>query len=416
MSSTNAVRGTYDLYGTEALKQQFIVQTAIKVCQRYGCEEMTTPIFEFSSVFQKSIGESTDIVGKEMYSFKDRGNEDLTLRPEGTAGVCRAFISNGLAQNIPLKLFYAGPMFRYERPQKGRFRQFNQFGVEYLGMGSPYSDVELISLANSILKELSIDNYVLEINTIGDMTSRNAYRQKLVDYFTKYEKDLSEDSKRRLQQNPLRILDSKEEKEQSMIVGAPPIDDSLTPEAKVFYEKVLNQLEMMGIGYKKNIKLVRGIDYYSHTVFEFKSSGLGAQDAILSGGRYNDLVKVMKGPDTPAVGFGAGIERLALLLNKTLTSPSPIVVIAIGESAESSAVKLAHDLRQSGFYIEMSFTGNLGKKMKKADQMGASSVIILGDDEVKAQKATVKNLKTGTQEIVSWDRLAAVLKNLGGVA
>ncbi len=407
------VRGTHDLLPEESAKHRWIVAQALNVAERFGFEEVATPIFEFSEVFQKTLGETSDIVGKEMYSFEDRGGEKITLRPEGTAGVARAFISNGLAQHLPLKYFYQGPMFRYERPQKGRLRQFHQIGVELLGVESFEADIEVIALAWQMLLELKLTTGLsLEINSIGDTDSRVQYRAALVEYLKKYEKELSEDSQRRLSTNPMRILDSKDEKDKKIVHGAPAMKNYLNAASKDFYGKILKGLTDLGIDFVENPLLVRGLDYYSHSVFEIRSQGLGAQDTILAGGRYDGLVQQMGGPQTPGVGWASGIERLSLLIEKVPEPKRPTALIPLGEVAEAAVRKMSYDLRREGHAIELSYSGNLSKRMKKANKARAKVAIIIGTDELTKGTATWKDLDSGAQQEVRLSELSELLKAL----
>lgn len=409
--SLQSVRGTHDLLPEEQLKHNLIIETARNLAELFGFEEMSTPIFEFSQVFKRTLGEASDIVNKEMYTFKDRNGDEITLRPEGTASIARAFISEGLSQRTPFKAFYQGPMFRYERPQKGRQRQFHQIGVELMGAASPYADVECISLANMILKTLQISNYTLELNSIADEPSRTAYIAALVTYLKKRQSELSADSQRRLVTNPLRILDSKDAKDHAILQDAPLISEFYNETSRHFLESVTNALSEMNIAYKLNPFLVRGLDYYSHVVFEFKSSDLGAQDAILSGGRYDHLIKQMGGPDTPSVGWAAGIERLALLAKLEKPQARAIAVIPVHDSVESEAFKLAYDLREKGLRCEVHFSGNLSKRMKKAVSQKCWVGLLLGPDELARGEITAKLLDAGTQEVVKEENLVKWLKH-----
>ena len=396
------VRGTQDLLPAQCQSFRFIDERAYALAQRFGYGEIRTPIFEFSEVFHRTLGETSDMVSKETYTFLDRGNESITLRPEGTAGIARAFISNGLAQELPLKYYYFGPMFRYERPQKGRYRQFHQIGVESLGSDDAQADVECISLGYLILKELGLANNVsLELNSLGDVESRQKHRDLLVSYLNKYEKDLSAESQVRLQKNPLRILDSKDEKDRKILQSAPGLASCLNSESQAFAEKVQKGLLQLGINFQINERLVRGIDYYTHTVFEFVTKDLGAQGAVIAGGRYNGLIGLMGGQDTPGIGWAAGVERLALLLEgKALSTKTStlIAVLAADESGQATAAKLSFDLRQAGHRVENILSGNMGKKMKRAAKIDASYAVILGENEIKSGQASVKNMGTGEQK------------------
>lgn len=413
-TNLQAVRGTRDLLPDECERFRLINTTAFEHAQRYGYGEIMTPIFEFTDVFQRTLGDTSDIVNKEMYTFNDRGGDSLTLRPEGTAGIARSFISEGMTQNIPVRLYYAGPMFRYERPQKGRYRQFHQIGVECLGINSPLADVECLALSHDILKSLGLgDKVQLEINTLGDPQSRQNFREKLVEYFGNFKNDLSKDSLERLDKNPLRILDSKDEKDKKLIAGAPLLSECLTTEAKDFFERVETGLHHLGISYKKNQHLVRGLDYYCHTVFEWTTQHLGAQSAVLAGGRYDGLVQSMGGPSTPGVGWASGMERLALLLETNASLKNDhlkAAVIMAEDMAEGKALQISHRLRQLGYIVEVPLSGNMGKKFKRADKIGCGWAVVLGSTEVAENKVTLKDLKAGTQELMTendfWQKMS----------
>jgi histidyl-tRNA synthetase len=392
------VRGTQDLLPAAMRRFRVVADTARAVAERFGYEEIATPIFEFSEVFSRPIGETTDIVMKEMYSFADKGGENLSLRPENTAGVVRAVMTNGLTQSLPLRLFYQGPMFRYERPQKGRFRQFHQIGIELIGVKEPQGDVETIALGAEILAALGVlPRTVLELNTLGDAPSRAAYRDALVKYYKNHEKNLSEDSRHRLERNPLRILDSKDDGDKRVNAQAPSFADFLTPEARDFYAAVKQGLDRLGISYRENPRLVRGLDYYCHTAFEFTTTELGSQGAVLAGGRYDGLMGVMGGPETPGVGWAGGIERLALMIAEPPPPPRPIALIPIGPEGETRALKLAQELRREGFAVDLAYSGNLQKRMRRADKIKARAAVILGEDELKRGQAAVRDLDSGEQ-------------------
>ena len=401
MSSLQPVRGTQDLLPAEQARHRHVVDTARRISARYGYQEIATPIFEFTEVFSRPIGETTDIVTKEMYTFTDRGGEEITLRPEYTAGIVRAVISNGLTQNLPLKFFAAGPMFRYERPQKGRFRQFHQIDVELIGAPQPQADIEVIALGADILDALGIlKRTVLELNTLGDTASRQAYREALVAYYSQHRDGLSEDSLARLERNPLRILDSKDEGDKRINAEAPSFADYLTGEAQGFFDTVRGGLDLIGIPYKVSPRLVRGLDYYCHTAFEFVTTDLGSQGTVLGGGRYDGLMGVMGGPETPGVGWAAGIERLALLIDEPPAAARPVVVIPVGEAGEKAALKLTHELRRAGFTVDLGFSGNVGRRMKRANKINARAAVLLGEDELKRNAATLRDLDGGTQSEV----------------
>lgn len=411
MEKVQCVRGTYDLFGDAKRKMKKVIATGEQVVEKYGFEEIETPIFEFTEVFARNLGDTSDIVTKEMYCFEDKGGESLTLRPEGTAGVVRAFVSNGMQQNLPVKFYYHGPMFRYERPQKGRQRQFTQFGVELLGVETPQADIEVISMAYEFLEKLGLNGQVtVEINSLGDAESRDAYREKLVAYLQEHFDELSQDSKNRLERNPLRILDSKEECDKAVVENAPRYADSLNEASQQFFADVLRGLDLLGIKYRVNDRLVRGLDYYSHTVFELTTDKLGAQGTVLAGGRYNGLVAQMGGGDVAGIGWACGVERLAMLMEENIALPRPIAVIPVGEDTQDKALQIAHQLRLAGFNVEQSYSGNMKKRLIKANKINAAYAVILGSDELASGSATLKNLDSGEQKNVSLDNLTEELK------
>jgi histidyl-tRNA synthetase len=406
-----SARGTKDLIGKDAELYRKVLDTSYAVALTYNFKEIHTPIFEFSQVFQRTLGDTSDIVSKEMYTFLDRGGESLTLRPEGTAPVIRAVISNGLTQKLPLKLFYYGPMFRYERPQKGRQRQFHQLGVELIGPKTPLADAEVIALGYDILKALNLQHdIIINLNTLGDIESRNAYRTALVGYLQRYKGSLSTDSQERLERNPLRILDSKDENDQLILQEAPLFAAFLTLESAQYFESVQNYLTNLNIPYIHNQKLVRGLDYYCHTAFEFVTHTLGAQGTVLGGGRYDVLMKQMGGPDISGIGWAAGIERLCLMLqNTTLNDRALITVIPMSEQEELAAWKTAQMLRTSGLYVDMGYSGNLSKRLKKAAQNNSVVAVIIGSEELASNTVQVKLLNENRQELVSIDALVTFL-------
>ena len=400
------VRGTQDILPDENRLHRHVENVALITAELYGFGEISTPIFEFTDVFARTLGDTSDIVTKEMYTFEDRGGDSLTLRPEGTAGVARALITNGLAQNLPLRYFYRGPMFRYERPQKARRRQFHQVGVELLGVASSQADIDVIALAQHFLESLGTDNTVkLELNTLGDAKSRDAYRSKLLDYLSVFKDDLSVESKKRLKKNPLRILDSKNDCDQRIIADAPVLKDSLNDDSRRFFDELRDGLARLAIPYDINDKLVRGLDYYCHTAFEFISTNLGAQGTVLAGGRYDGLVGEMGGPPTPGIGWAAGVERLGLLVQTAPEQKRPIAVIPTGEDTAAEAHMLAHRLRRLGYRIEHNYAGNVGKRMKRANTANARAAIILGDDEISRNIGLVRDMDSGEQTEVSMDRI-----------
>jgi histidyl-tRNA synthetase len=415
MPALQPARGTQDLLPEAARRHRRVADTARALAELYGFAEIATPIFEFTEVFARPIGEHTDIVAKEMYTFTDRGGEEVTLRPENTAGVVRAVLSNGLTQSTPLKFFYSGPMFRYERPQKGRFRQFHQIGVELLGVAQPQADIEVIALGQRILGALGIaDKVVLELNTLGDPESRAAYRDALVAYFSARLSELSEDSRRRLERNPLRILDSKDPGDQRLAAEAPDFSEYLNEASRDFFARVRDGLDALGITYRLNPRLVRGLDYYTHTAFEFVTSELGAQGTVIGGGRYDGLVELMGGPAMPGVGWAAGIERLAMLIPEPPPAPRPVALVPLGEAAERLALKLAEELRDAGLVVELGYSGNLARRMRRADRIDARAAVLIGEDELAQGAATLRDLDSGAQTLVPLAELAGRLKALSG--
>ncbi len=410
MSKLQPIRGTHDLLPDAMRRHSHVVDTAATVAGRYGYDAMATPVFEATEVFARTLGETSDVVTKEMYSFETKGGDSVTLRPENTAGVARAIISNGLHQSVPLRYFYAGPMFRHERPQKGRQRQFHQIGIELIGVAHPLGDVETIAAGAAVLDALEVrDRTILELNTLGDTESRAAYRDRLVGYLSRFKDDLSEDSRRRLDINPLRILDSKNARDREIVAGAPVFGDSLTDGARAWFDAVRAGLDAIGIAYTLNERLVRGLDYYCHSAFEFTTEALGAQGAVIAGGRYDGLIGRMGGPDAPGVGWAGGIERLALLAEADLPAPRPVALVPIGEAAETAALPLAERLRAAGYRIDMAFDGNLKKRMKRADRIGARAAVLIGTDELAEGAATVRDLDSGEQGRAPLETLAEAL-------
>lgn len=408
MANLQRVRGTRDMMPKDNRLYRFIDDSAWALAQKFGYQEIETPIFESSEVFHRTLGETSDVIHKETYTFLDRGGDSITLRPEGTAGIARAFISEGLAQNLPLKFYYSGPMFRYERPQKGRYRQFNQLGVECLGLETPWADVDSILLGWELIQTLGIENKCqIEINTLGDSESRTRYRNLLVEYFSRYKNDLSLDSQMRLEKNPLRILDSKDPGDKKLIVDAPQLKDSLNSESETFFAVVQEGLSKLNIPLKVNSQLVRGLDYYCHTVFEIITAELGAQGSIIAGGRYDGLIETMGGPKTAGVGWAAGMERLCELVDpQRLALEAPVMVIAPADTAgEKAALALALMLRKQNHKVEILWNGNVGKKMKKANALGASHVFIIGESEVNSQTVTCKDMKSGEQKTLKQTEL-----------
>lgn len=407
MSRLQPVRGTRDLLPDDCRRHRHVSDTARAIAERYGYGEIATPIFEFTEVFKRTLGETSDIVTKEMYTFADRGGELLTLRPENTAGVARAFISGELGQLLPLKFFYVGPMFRHERPQKGRLRQFHQIGVELIGVPEPLGDVEVIGLGTHILDALGVlGRTKLELNTLGDTESRQAYRAALREFLGARRNQLSPESQERLERNPMRILDSKDEGDRKLIQDAPRNAEFLNSASADFFKRVRDGLDAIGVRYEINPFLVRGLDYYGHSAFEFTTTELGAQSAVLAGGRYDGLIETMGGPPTAGVGWAAGIERLAMLVADPLATPRPIALVPVGPAGEATALMLAAELRRAGFNIDLGYRGNMSKRMKRANQTKARVALMIGDDELAKGVVTLRDLDSGAQETVERGRLA----------
>ncbi len=381
---------------------QRVEQVARDLFRRAAYREIRTPCFEQTSLFERGIGTATDVVSKEMYSFRDRSDRGCTLRPEGTAGVVRAYIQHSLyGQGGVQRLWYGGPMFRYERPQKGRQRQFHQIGVEVLGSADPRADVEVIALATDLLRGLGLRNLTFYLNSVGDREDRQQYREALVAYLTPYQADLDPDSQHRLVHNPLRILDSKDEKTQAIVASAPSILDYLGDRSRRHFDQVQQQLTTLGIEFILNPRLVRGLDYYTHTAFEIQSYDLGSQATVCGGGRYDGLVEELGGPGTPAVGWAIGLERLTLLLEK-LNPEGPanpeVYIVSRGEKAEANALQLAQQLRQAGLATDLDLSGSaFGKQFKRADRSGAPVCLILGEEEATQALVQVKWLGSGQQ-------------------
>jgi histidyl-tRNA synthetase len=415
-----AIRGMNDLYGEQAEAFDYLVNTAQSVLNQYGFASIRLPLVEKTELFARSIGEVTDIVEKEMYTFDDRNGDSLTLRPEGTAGCVRAVIQNGLAHNQIQKLYYTGPMFRYERPQKGRYRQFHQFGVEVFGLDSVDIDAELIVLSARLWERLGLENLELQINSLGSQEARQAYRDLLVEYLEAHKSELDEDSLRRLESNPLRILDTKNPDMKAVVDGAPKLIDHLDAESKQHYDELKVYLDDVGIPYTENPNLVRGLDYYNRTVFEWVTTELGAQGTVCAGGRYDGLVEQIGGKPTPAVGFAMGIERLmALLIDKNLVehnaAPDVYLVLA-GEAAKRPGLVISEQIRD--YLPELTVQMNCGggsfkSQFKKADKSGARVALVLGEDEVQQQKIAVKYLREDREQaLMDWSDLLAHLSDV----
>ena len=376
------IRGTQDMLGETADRFHHVVQTFDRVRRLYGFKRIEVPVIEPTAVFARSLGETTDVVSKEMYTFEDRGGDSVTLRPEFTAGICRAYLTEGWQQYAPLKVATHGPLFRYERPQKGRYRQFHQLDAEVIGAGEPAADVELLCFADQLLKELGItEGVTLTLNTLGDAASRDAWRAGLIAHFEAHRGDLSEDSLTRLAVNPMRILDSKDPRDIPIAASAPDIDDYLSGEAQDFFGRVTEGLDAACVAWERNARLVRGLDYYRHTAFEFVTDRLGAQGTVLGGGRYDGLIETLGGPATPAVGWAAGIERLGMLTNVGIVHRVETAVVSEHDDVNDLAVWLSHILRINNFSVETIVTGKTRKRFEKAIRLDPMSLITINQNQ-----------------------------------
>ena len=402
-------KGTQDILPQESAKWQYVEGFARETFKKYNYAEIRTPIFEHYEVISRSVGDTTDIVTKEMYDFYDKGDRHITLRPEGTAPVVRSYVENKLfAPEVqkPSKVYYIGPMFRYERPQAGRLRQFHQIGVECFGSSNPATDVETIAMADQFFKEIGIENVVLHLNTLGSTASRTAYRQALIDYLLPMKDQLSKDSQRRLEENPLRVLDSKEKEDKQAVENAPSILDYLDEESQAHFDAVRAMLDGLGIAYVIDTNMVRGLDYYNHTIFEFVTEVDGNELTVCAGGRYDGLVEYFGGPATPGFGFGMGLERLLLILDKQgvelpVEASLDVYVAVLGSEAEVASLELVQALRRQGFIAERGYLGRkLKAQFKSADVFGAKTIIALGGSEVESGQITVKNNQT-RQEVTT---------------
>ncbi|TFE01058.1 histidine--tRNA ligase [Jeotgalibacillus salarius] len=411
----NIPRGTQDILPGVSEHWQFIEQTAAEICRQYQYKEIRTPIFEHTELFERGVGDTTDIVQKEMYTFKDRGDRNLTLRPEGTASVVRSYVQHKMhGQPVqPVKLFYTGPMFRYERPQAGRFRQFVQFGVEAIGSDDPAIDAEVISLAMELYSRLGLKKVKLVLNSLGDTESRSAHKNALIEHFSPRIDEFCSDCQVRLDKNPLRILDCKKDRGHELIENASSLKDYLNEDSQHYFEKVKRYLDVMGIEYELDPNLVRGLDYYNHTAFEIMSDaeGFGAITTLCGGGRYNGLTEEIGGPASPGIGFALSIERLmAALEAENIALPINDQVdcyfVAMGEAAKEKAVALSFEARKNGLSVELDYLNRKMKgQFKAADRMKAANVVIIGEDELNTGKAAVKNMESGTQEEVLFDEI-----------
>lgn len=409
------LRGMKDLFFEECALHEYIIATARKISSLYNYQGASVPILEYTRVFDRTLGDTSDVVSKEMYSFLDRSGESVALRPEFTAGIMRAVISGGMQHKLPLKLFSHGPVFRYDRPQAGRQRQFHQINCEYIGSDQPYADAEIIKLAMHLLNNLGLDEDVtLELNSLGCRESRLAYQQALDAYFSKYQHELSEDSKNRLaKNNALRILDSKDETDKKISMSAPLISDYYTAEAKKYFDQVREHLDTLQVNYTLNPRLARGLDYYCHTAFEFTTDKLGAQSTVIGGGRYDYLCEMMGGAPTAAIGFASGIERLAIMLQKkgfTIQSQPPVFLLPIGEESESYLLSLADLLRQNSIAAVLETKGKLQKRMEKALKNNANYIIFAGSEEMQNGTVKLKNLTSKEEQTIETAELLKILQ------
>ena len=417
-NTPKAIRGTQDIFGADAEAFAFVVDTFERVRRLYGFRRAEFPVFEKTEVFARSLGETTDVVSKEMYSFEDRGGDSLTLRPEFTAGIARAYLTNGWQQHAPLKVATHGPLFRYERPQKGRYRQFHQIDAEVIGAAEPQTDVELLAMADQLLRELGIEGVTLHLNTLGDAASREAWRAGLIDYFGAVKGDLSEESQERLEKNPLRILDSKDPRDQVFVVDAPKIDQFLSDEAVAFFESVTFGLDAAGVKWTRAQSLVRGLDYYRHTAFEFipdegsaAADALGSQSTVLGGGRYDGLMESLGGPATPAVGWAAGIERLMMASGAKVEPLADLAVVVEGKSDPlvSAGIRAATLARSKSMSAEIFAAGSPRKRFDKAVKSGAKVILSLsegadgqvGAPRLKGDQADIEAVQAALREFLA---------------
>lgn len=416
MSSNLApLRGMKDLLPNEWRIAKHIETIALHTAKLYGYEGFSTPILESASVFDRTLGDTSDVVSKEMYCFPDKKGRLVALRPEFTASIMRAVISNGLKHKLPLKLFSSGPLFRYDRPQEGRQRQFHQVNFEYIGASSSYSDAETIALANHLLNNLGIlENVTLELNSLGCSSTRLSYNEALISYFKKYLHDLSNDSKHRLEQNPLRILDSKDEADKLISKDAPVISDFYSPEAAEYFKQVRGHLDNLGVKYVINPRLVRGLDYYLHTTFEFTTSKLGAQGTVLGGGRYDGLARLMGEEEIPAIGFAAGIERLAMMCEFSLEQERPVYIIPIGNECFDYSILLVNQLRKTNISATIELDGKIAKRLQAAVSVNAKYVIFIGTEELTASNYKLKNLDTGVEQTVTISEMLKIVNSRNG--
>ncbi|MDR2778003.1 MAG: histidine--tRNA ligase [Rickettsiales bacterium] len=399
--SLQLVRGTRDLFGEDILRYNYIVYTARRISELYNFKEIMTPIFEFSDVFEKNLGDTSDVVLKEIYKFKDKGDNYLSLRPEFTAGIVRAILNHSeLSDSLPIKLFSQGPVFRYDRPQKGRQRQFSQINFEYFGNASPMGDVDIIAMATNLLKNLELQKVVLEINSLGSRKSRSDFEDSLKTYLTGYKDELSQDSKIRLDKNVLRILDSKDDNDRKILENAPRIGKYYSKDDEIFFSTVKEKLSLLNIEFTVNELLVRGLDYYTSTVFEFTADSIGAQSTVMAGGRYDELVEKMGGRNVPAVGCAAGVERLMLMLDRRQQEIRPVSVVPISDGELAYCLKFSENLRKNGIPSELNSEGSVKNKMNLSNRNHSKFAIVIGEEEVRSGLVTLKNLDRGSEEKV----------------
>lgn len=400
------IRGTKDLLLQEFNIHEYIIREAQKLSELYNYLPINPPIMEYTEIFNKTLGISSDVLCKEMYSFLDKSNTSISLRPEFTAGVVRSIISNNLYHKLPLKIFSYGPVFRYDRPQAARQRQFHQINFEHVGVNHPYFDAEIIKLASEILKTLKVkDSVYLEINSLGCEHSRSVYLEKISNYFNKFKNDLSKDSLNRLEKNPIRILDSKDKKDKELLENAPIISDYYTYDAKKYFEKTLEYLDLFEIKYVINHKVVRGLDYYSHVVFEFFTKQLKDQPSVIGGGRYNRLVKMMGGPDVPAIGFAGGIERLALICSLNIKQSSAIFLLPIGDESLNASIAITNLLRKNDIKTEILVGGKVSKRILLAIKANAKFIVFIGQEEIENNKYKLKDLQNKSEKLVSIEEI-----------
>ena len=416
---TNAIKGTLDLLPKESCKTQYIEAAVREIAENYGFLEMRTPVFEHTELFQRSVGETTDVVQKEMYTFEDKGGRSITLRPEGTAGAARAFLEHGLFNDaLPQKIYYLTSCYRYEKPQAGRLREFHQFGVESFGAGTPAADAEIISLAHAVFRYLGVQNLTLEINSIGCPECRKKFQEALKAYFESYREQLCDTCKSRLERNPMRILDCKSPVCSEIAAGAPKILDYLCDDCRAHFDAVQKYLQAMDIAFTVNPTIVRGLDYYTRTVFEFVSSEIGAQGTVCGGGRYDGLLEELGGKPMPACGFGMGIERLLLLMEaQGVPFPEPkkcdVYLVSMGEEAGLKAAALVEQLREEGLSAQFDTVGRgLKAQMKYADKLGAAYTVVLGDAELESRRVNLKNMRDGTQTELDLDDFVGAFQSI----